>query len=90
VRLIASDYADLKESIILSSAVMREIEKLPLEGNMPFKNERDLLDAIKAAVTPCSSCGKQERAVCKQCATKPPLVVKPAIVNGTVDRRRTA
>jgi hypothetical protein len=70
VKKIAIDFADLSGGFFVSESARLQIEKLPLQGELPITGVDHLLAILKASlgiVIPCGKCGKQRARVCLDC-----------------------
>lgn len=70
-------YASLKECIFIKAWTVNEINKLPLDGPFPLRDENDVLVAFRTIAdekespsAKCLECGKRERQFCKPCVKK--------------------
>lgn len=72
-RSIALSWAEMNESIFLSKATLDEIAKMSLDGPLPIKTEKDVLEVLTLASNEaqCRSCKKNQRAICcKRCVVQ--------------------
>lgn len=70
VKAAAEAYAGLRDSLFVGPEIVRELEKLPLDGEFPIRTGNQLLDMVRDALTEaaCVECQKKTRKVCLACS----------------------
>lgn len=70
VKAASEAFAQLRGGLFLSVEHMRELEKMPIDGEWPVQSAKHLVDMLRGALeeTSCEKCKKKARKVCLVCA----------------------
>lgn len=70
VKAAAEAFAQLRGCLFVSSDRLRDLEKLPIDGEWPVQTDTQLVKMLREALTEaaCSECKKRTRKVCLACA----------------------
>lgn len=70
VRAASEAFAQLRGGLFLSAEHMREIEKMPIDGEWPVQGAKQFVDMLRGVLeeTSCEKCKRKARKVCLVCA----------------------
>jgi len=70
VEAAARAFAQLQGGLHLGAASLREMEKLPMDGEFPIQSEQQFVEMLRSALeeAACGECQKKTRKVCLACA----------------------
>lgn len=70
VKAASEAYAQLRGSLFVSAERMRELEKMPIDGEWPIQNDVQLIEMLRGALeeSSCEKCKRKTRKVCLACA----------------------
>jgi hypothetical protein len=72
VEAVARDYARLSGAVVVSSALVEALNKLPLQGDLPFSTGEELFYVVRATLNSqaCRTCRRAPGSICRSCADK--------------------
>lgn len=68
-----TDYGELAKCLVVSTEIMEQIHRLPLDGCFPIEDDKALLALLKDCSTDkCFACKERTRTHCRSCARSAP------------------
>ncbi len=82
VKAAAEAFAQLRGGLYISADKMKELEKMPIDGEWPIQSDTQFMEMLQGALeeSACEGCKKKKRKVCLGCARS--LARKGKVLSG--------